>query len=817
MARVKPPAAAAKPVRPSGLEQSQAVFDRAVRLACALFGDVKAQISLIDGDAPAWRSHDPEGRIPTDAPVSRLVIAEGKLLWIADATQDDRLRGRDMVRNPPHLRFYAGAPIRLEDGSIPGVLAVGGVTVKPYDPELAARLQDIADFVADEWTRVHAKRAREASARERDVTQRILSDVIDSAPFSMAVTDTSFRVMSASRRWRESFPMEGDFIGRSLFDLESNFFEPWRRLLERCLRGENFKAARVPVTTSDGEIRWFEAEVLPWRGPDGTIGGLIITSHEITAMVQALEQFERTQERLMLALEIADLHVWEMDYVRGELIKMGVEDTFFTEPKTFEELQTDIWGTIDPRDRPAAQEQWVRHLKEGVPYRPEYRVHRADDREVWAAGAVRFLVDENGAPKRLVGAMQNITARKAQERALVQAKEEAEAANRAKSAFLATMSHEIRTPLNGVLGMAQAMAMNALSADQRERLDVIRQSGEALLAILNDVLDLSKIEAGKLELEQVEFDLVDLAKGAHATFSAVAEAKGLAFGLKIERAARGVYVGDSVRVRQILYNLVSNALKFTDKGEVSVTVGRRKDGLRITVADTGIGIPAHKLASLFQTFEQADASTTRRFGGTGLGLAICRDLASLMGGSIRVDSRPGGGTTFTVVLPIPKVAESRQTPAAATPAPGPAADRPLRVLAAEDNEMNQLVLKTLLAQVGIEPMLVRTGREAVAAWEQGGWDLILMDVQMPEMDGPSATAVIRTREHVEGLRRTPIVALTANAMPHHIREYAEVGMDFFVAKPIEAARLYETLQAALSLGAAEGAEPRKKPRRRKAS
>jgi CheY-like chemotaxis protein len=402
--------------------------------------------------------------------------------------------------------------------------------------------------------------------------------------------------------------------------------------------------------------------------------------------------------------------------------------------------------------------------------------------------------------------MQNITERKAQEQALVLAKEGAEAANLAKSAFLATMSHEIRTPLNGVLGMAQAMAMGELSDQQRERLDVIRQSGESLLAILNDVLDLSKIEAGKLELEQAAFDIAELAKGAHATFTAIAERKGLKFRLTIQPAAKGTYLGDSVRVRQILYNLVSNALKFTETGAVSVVVGCRAGRLRLTVKDSGIGMSPEQVNQLFRKFEQADASTTRRYGGTGLGLAICHDLAALMDGAIAVKSAVGEGTTFTVTLPLarsPGVAAKRKRSVTAAPEvlQGPR----LRVLAAEDNHMNQLVLKTLLGQVGVEPVMVGTGRDAVAAWEAEPWDLILMDVQMPEMDGPTATGAIRAREVELGRARTPIVALTANAMRHHIAEYAAAGMDAFVAKPIEAARLYAALQAALEPAVAEGA------------
>jgi CheY-like chemotaxis protein len=412
---------------------------------------------------------------------------------------------------------------------------------------------------------------------------------------------------------------------------------------------------------------------------------------------------------------------------------------------------------------------------------------------------VRYLADDQGRPLRMIGALQNITDRKAAELALVQAKDEAESATRAKSAFLATMSHEIRTPLNGVLGMAQAMAMGTLDAEQHQRLDVIRQSGESLLAILNDVLDLSKIEAGKLELERAEFELEETVQGALSAFAATAQAKGLTLTLNIQPAARGVYIGDSVRVRQILYNLISNGLKFTGKGGVKVTLSRRGRRLRLQVADTGIGVAPEKLAGLFQKFEQADASTTRRYGGTGLGLSICRDLAALMGGEIHAESRPGEGATFTVELPLERTADSPERMSRV------AGKRPavmeeaaaIRVLAAEDNGMNQLVLRTLLAQVGIEPTIVGNGREAVEAWASEPWDMILMDVQMPEVDGPTATGMIRARERAAGLARTPIIALTANAMAHQVAEYAEAGMDGFVAKPIEAARLFEAIAVAL--------------------
>ena len=373
----------------------------------------------------------------------------------------------------------------------------------------------------------------------------------------------------------------------------------------------------------------------------------------------------------------------------------------------------------------------------------------------------------------------------------------AEAANQAKSAFLATMSHEIRTPLNGVLGMVQAMAADRPSDSQRVRLEIIRQCGETLLAILNDILDLSKIESGKLELEEIDFDLETLMRGAHAAFTELSNKKGLSFNLSIDQDARGTYRGDATRVRQILYNLISNAIKFTREGEVQVGVSWADGSLRLRVSDTGIGIEPGHLSTLFEKFTQADVSTTRRYGGTGLGLAICRELTDLIGGTIAGESTLGRGTTFTVGLPLVR----RDGPSAAMTSPaGEGADPAqlgLRVLAAEDNPVNQLVLKTLLHQIGVEIVIVDDGALAVAAWEQMDWDAILMDVQMPNLDGPAAARIIRAKELNYGRRRTPIIALTANVLSHQTGEYFAAGMDGFVAKPIDIGQLVSALEKAM--------------------
>jgi PAS domain S-box-containing protein len=803
MARRKTPqASVAAP--PSELAGSQPALDRIQRLAKALFGDCDAQVVLV-GEGPTWRSHDPDGRLPSDAPVARIAVETGDLVWIADARDDALFRDRPSVRELG-IRFYAAAPIRLEDGAIPGVLAVGGKAPVVFDPERAGRLQDLADVVADEWGRASGRMAGEAARRETDAARQMLANFIKAAPIALVVTDLDVKMIAASPRWRKDRGLVGmPIVGRPIYELVPASIA-WKNSFQACLKGEVIYADRVELPQADGSVRWLQAEIVPWRDAAGEIGGLVIASHDITDVVEALESSQRSEDRLRLALELADVHVYEMDYRRKQLSSQGSFEQFFTQEPNYRDLAADIWHTIDPRDRSAVIEAWERHQRGEGPYRPEYRLVRSDQKEVWVLGASHYEADENGRPKRLIGAMQNITERKSAERALIVAKEEAESATLAKSAFLATMSHEIRTPLNGVLGMAQAMAAEELSPAQRERLDVIRQSGESLLAILNDVLDLSKIEAGKLVLEHSEFDIEATARNGLNAFMATAQAKGLSLQLTVRRSARGVYLGDSVRVRQILYNLISNGLKFTDRGSVKVTFSRSAGRLRLQVADTGIGVAPEKLARLFQKFEQADASTTRRFGGTGLGLAICRDLTELMGGSIRAESTSGQGATFTVELPLERVSAAAPGQSSAAECVKPeAAPGPVRILAAEDNAMNQLVLRTLLGQIGIEPVIVDDGRQAVEAWAREPWDLILMDVQMPEMDGPTAAGMIRARERAQRRARTPIIALTANAMAHQVEEYIQAGMDDFVAKPIEAARLYAVIEQVLAGGSGEEA------------
>lgn len=641
-----------------------------------------------------------------------------------------------------------------------------------------------------------------------DVTLRLLEEILEILPVNIFVRDTAGRFVYVNSQTARFIGLTADeMIGYTVFDL----YPP--AVAQRFHEGD--------LAALSGEEVHLEDWIVP--DPDETPRQYLLRKRavEIDGKAIVIGASVDISDRLLAAHKLAESEARFRHLIEGSLqgilIIAGRRAQFVNQSfvrifgfaDAAEVLAFDhLMGVFGDEAEQMILDVWQR-MVEGEDGVILYRLptRRQDGQRIWVdvfARSIRW--DGHQAMQvTLIDVTQRTLAEEALEasnRALEAARMRAEEADRAKGQFLAVMSHELRTPLTGVIGMADLLLDTGLNTEQASYVTTLRGSAQSLLTLLNDILDLSKIEAGGLVLEEIDFDLVELLEAVVALYRGRAREMRTVLQIETDPDMLRFLSGDPTRLRQILLNLIGNAVKFTQGGRVTVraAVVPSADGLGLTlsVADTGIGITPEQQARLFQPFVQADASTTRKYGGTGLGLAICRRLAEAMGGTIGVTSLPGEGATFTVSVPIRAGAD-----ASPLPDPQAAAVGAYRLLVAEDNEVTRTLLRHMLTRLGHCVVTAENGREAVAAMQDAGpFDLVLMDMQMPELDGISAARVIRGLDGPDA--HVPLIALTADPTAEVRAACAAVGIDLVLAKPIDWPALTLAM-AQLMTGRQEGA------------
>lgn len=677
------------------------------------------------------------------------------------------------------------------------------------------RLEQHVEKSAAELRQANDELQTQITQRQR--TERALRDaqaqhmsLIDSLPVHVIRKDRQGRFLMASRSVCDLLGKPWEEIrGKTDLELyERHLAEKYRqddqRVMETKTKLQTVEAHDLP----QGGRGWVEIIKSPVLDTKGNVVGVQVLFWDVTDREKAEIELRESETRKRAIFEAAmDCIIFTDEARKIVELNRAAEATFgWLRLEVIGKDWTEVFVPADLRER--LRQNLDRYMGAGelgsmLGRRLETAMVRKNGEPFQAEMTTQPIPLPQGVSGIAVF-VRDITLMKKAEAELVHARDAAESANRAKGAFLANMSHEIRTPMNAIIGMTELVLDSNLDNEQRDYLQIVLESSNSLLALLNDVLDFSKIESGKVDLENIEFSLRQCVEESIRSFLYRAKQKNLALRYEISPDTHEWFMGDPLRLRQVLVNLVSNAIKFTDEGSVSVRVQtvstiENTAVLRFEVTDTGIGIPADKCQKVFEEFEQADTSTKRRFGGTGLGLAICSRLVEVMQGEIGVQSEEGKGSTFffTVSLGLPptrpRTGEAFAAGTAVLTAPaesvGPAREEPgLRILLAEDSPVNQKLAIGLLTKRGHQVVVANNGKEAYEAFLAQPFDLILMDVQMPEMDGFEATTAIRAAERDS---HVPIIAMTARVMRGDEERCLEVGMDAYIAKPIRAQALFE--------------------------
>lgn len=781
-------------------------FDRLTALACAMFDTPHAMIGVCDGDRTIFRSNVGLGQneMPREQTVTHMVsgLGPGAVLIIEDALADERVRNHPMVTGEPRLRFFAGVGVVNAEGESVG--AIGVMDVRPRSRPGEAEIENLkllARMAGETLDRAEAARQQAEQLALLRLTEEMAGVGqwrMDAETFKSTWSDRVYDIYGVTR---ETFdPALADAVA---------FFHPDDRamvqdaVMHGLNTGEGFRI-RARLIRADGEERLVETQARTERDPDGRVNAMVGVFRDVTEAERAVQRITESERRYrLLASRVTDVIVTYGVDGLVTYVSPSLEAVTGYPPEAL--IGRPATSFIHPDDIPALTESFREFVKAPPEYSKRgvtYRGLQRDGEVRWFEARTSIIRDDDGRVVEFQDVVRDVTDTKRLEHALTEARDRAEAGARTKSEFLANMSHELRTPLTSVIGFSGLLVSSGnLPPDERMWANRIATASDALLSVINDILDYSKLEADAVDLDPQPFDPRAMAQGAAAIVESQCLARGLTLTVDVAAGLPAAVMGDEGRLRQVTLNFLSNAVKFTSAGEIRLTVAEDAGRLRVAVRDSGIGIPPDKISQLFDRFTQADASTTRVYGGTGLGLAISYRLIEMMGGQIGVDSTPGEGSTFWFTIPMmcAEAAGDQTAPADMVVPSG------LRILMADDAVANRELVTAIMGGLGADLDTVCNGAEAVEAARAGGYDLILMDVHMPVMDGLAATRAIRAMGGATG--QTPIVALTANVQPEHVERCLAAGMDGHVGKPIQLTELLEVMNRASQRNASVGEQP----------
>ncbi|MBF0532789.1 MAG: PAS domain S-box protein [Candidatus Omnitrophica bacterium] len=650
-------------------------------------------------------------------------------------------------------------------------------------------------FIDGVVTDISAQKKTESELRD---SRRLFQTIFSNSAAAITVTDKEDKLVAWNPFTEQLMGMtKGDLFNRPVQD----FYPPeeWRRIRAAKLRQKGaIPSIETKIIKKDGSRLEIDLSVSVLKNSEGEVEGSIRILRDITLYKDALRKLQESESKFHTILDNSPASIMLTDsqekivawnpYAQ-QLLGMNKKDLYLRPVSSI--YPEEEWKKIRSAE--------IRKI--GSKQHLETKVLTKSGQTIDVSLSVTVQKDETGRIIGSVGVLQDITQLKRFQDLLIQAKLAAEEASRAKSLFLANMSHEVRTPMNTILGMLDLTLDTVLSDEQKDNLVVAKEAADNLLGLINDILDLSRVEAGKLTLEQIEFHLPNVTRSVVKGMSVLAQKKHLELEAEVGKEVPELLLGDPVRLRQILINLINNAVKFTLKGKISTAVkvveqNQDKATLQFSVKDQGIGIAKENLEKVFEAFTQADESTARKFGGTGLGLAICRRLVEMMGGRIWVESELGKGSVFcftAVFKVIKKIAGADYGQAAASSSCDTDALPGLKILLAEDNLINQKIASRMLEKQGWTVVGVDNGQAALDAVDKESFDVILMDANMPVLDGFATTKFIRDNEQKTG-KHIPIIALTAHAMQEDRQKCLDAGMDGYVAKPIDRKKLFAEIR-----------------------